>query len=260
MTKLTFDPNLDCAPDWTPDGRRVLFSSTRDGPANLYAQAADGTGVVQRLTTSDTAQFLNSVTPDGAYALVTQWSPKSGYDIFLLPFAALIQRSGVASAPGMNYLSIAQALVQSPSIDHGAVASPDGRFFAYLSKESGRPEIYVRPFPGASEGRWQVSINGGTAPRWAPSGRELFYLSSANTLMSVAVQPAMTTFSAGTPTKLLEAKYAAPGEYGIYDVSPDGKRFLMMKETEPTEPDATPATMIVVLNWFEELKARSAAP
>jgi hypothetical protein len=114
----------------------------------------------------------------------------------------------------------------------------------------------VRPFPGASEGLWQVSINGGTSPRWDPSGKELFYLSRENALMSVAVQPGMTTFTAGTPTKLLEAKYAAPGEFGGYDVSPDGKRFLMMKETDVLESTAAPASMIVVLNWFEELRSR----
>jgi len=256
MTRLTFDPGMDCNPNWTPDGRRILFSSTRDGLANLYAQTD---GAVQRLTTSDAAQFVNSVTRDGAYMLVSQWTAKSRYDIFLFPFAALVQRSGVSSAPGMNYSSIAQALVQSPRTDHGAVISPDGRFFAYLSHESGRPEIWVRPFPRASEGRWQVSINGGTAPKWDPSGRELFYLSSANTLMSVAVQPSETTFRAGTPTKLLEAKYAAPGEYGIYDVSPDSRRFLMMKETDVFESTAAPADMIVVLNWFEDLEAQSAA-
>ena len=243
-------PAWTASPAWTPDGRRVIFASTRNGLANLYAQAADGTGDVQRLTTADTAHFVNSVTPDGAYVLAGQWSPKSAYDIIYFPLKGLMQRAGVESSPLM-----AETLVQTPSIDYGAMISPDGRFFAYISHESGRPEIYVRPFPRASEGRWQVSTNGGTAPVWARSGKELYYLSSVNTLMSVIVHPAMTTFSSGTPTKLLEAKYATPGEFGIYDVSSDGKRFLMMKETGPTEPDATSASMIVVLNWFEELKS-----
>jgi serine/threonine-protein kinase len=255
LTKLTFDPNMDCGPNWMPDGRRVLFSSTRDGVANLYAQTADGTGAVQRLTTSNTAQFVNSVTPDGAYVLGVQWSPKTAYDIVLFPLAGRVQHPGVAPAQGTN-ASIVKTLVQTPGVEYGAQISPDGRFFAYLSHESGRPEIYVRPFPGASEGRWQVSVNGGTGPGWAPSGRELFYLSSENALMSVAVQPSETTFRAGTPTKLLEAKYAAPGELGTYAVSPDGRRFLMMKETDVFEPTAAPVSMIVVLNWFEELRSR----
>jgi serine/threonine-protein kinase len=258
LTRLTFDPNMDCIARWTPDGRWVLFSSTRDGIANLYAQTADGTGAVQRLTTSDTAQFVNSVTPDGANVLGVEWSPKSGYDIVLFPLAGLMQRPGVASASGTNSSTL-RVLVQTPATDYGAAISPDGRFFAYISHESGRPEIYVRPFPRASEGRWQVSMNGGTGPLWARSGNEIFYLSRENALMSVAVQPGMTTLSAGTPTKLLEAKYASPGEFGSYDVSSDGRRFLMMKETDVFESTAAPADMIVVLNWFEEIKAQSAA-
>jgi Tol biopolymer transport system component len=249
---------MDCIARWTPDGRWVLFSSTRDGIANLYAQTADGTGAVQRLTTSDTAQFVNSVTPDGANVLGVEWSPKSGYDIVLFPLAGLMQRPGVASASGTNSSTL-RVLVQTPATDYGAAISPDGRFFAYISHESGRPEIYVRPFPRASEGRWQVSMNGGTGPLWARSGNEIFYLSRENALMSVAVQPGMTTLSAGTPTKLLEAKYASPGEFGSYDVSSDGRRFLMMKETDVFESTAAPADMIVVLNWFEEIKAQSAA-
>jgi eukaryotic-like serine/threonine-protein kinase len=248
MTKLTFDPSMDCIPAWTPDGRWILFASTRNGVANLYAQAFDGTGEVRRLTTSDTAHFVNSVTPDGTYVLAVPWSPKSNFDIIHLPLKGLLQSSGVGSGIGA-----AETLVQTPGTDYAAMISPDGRFFAYLSNESGRPEIYVRPYPRASEGRWQVSRNGGTAPVWGRDGKELFFLNSANTLMSVKVYASSTTFSAGNPTKVLDAKYAS-GEFGTYDVAPDG-RFLMMKETGSPEPDATPASMIVVLNWFEELKA-----
>src|SRR5262249_11909119 len=109
------------------------------------------------------------------------------------------------------------------------------------------------PFPRANNARWQISIDGGSAPVWARSGRELFYLNNANELMSVPVQPSATTFRAGAPSKLLEAKYAVPGQFGIYDVSPDGNRFLMFKES--VRPDGMRASMIVVLNWFEELKA-----
>jgi serine/threonine-protein kinase len=249
MTKLTFDPSMDCIPAWTPDGRWVLFTSTRNGVANLYAQAFDGTGEVRRLTTADTAHFVNSVTPDGTHVLAAQWSPKTAYDIIHFPLKGLPQSSEVNS----NALA-AETLVQTPGIDYAAMISPDGRFLAYLSHESGRQEIYVRPYPRASDGRWQVSPNGGTAPVWGRDGKELFYLSSANTLMSVKVNASSKTFSAGNPTKVLDATYTTPAEFGTYDVSPDG-RFLMMKETGPAEPDAAPANIIVVLNWFEELKA-----
>jgi tricorn protease-like protein len=248
MTKLTFDPSMDCGGAWTPDGRWIVFASTRNGLANVYAQAADGTGGVQRLTAADTAHFANSVAPNGTHVLGAQWSTKTAYDIIRFPLTRSAQRAGAESTP-----LVPEILVQTPSGEYGAMISPDGRFFAYVSHESGRPEVYIRPYPRAGDGKWQVSTNGGTAPIWARNGKELYFLSSANTLMSVSVNTTRT-FGAGSPTKLLDARYAAPGELGIYDVSTDG-RFLMMKETGPTEPDAAPASMIVVLNWFEELKA-----
>jgi eukaryotic-like serine/threonine-protein kinase len=256
LVRVTFDPALDTIPAWTPDGRWIVFGSNRNGVSNLYAQAADGTGDTLRLTTSDTAQFVNSITPDGRYALGAQWSPKTSYDIFLFPISGLMRRADAVSAAQAN--SSTQLLLQTPGTDFAAMISPDGHYFAYQSYESGMPEIYVRPFPRANEGRWQVSIDGGTGPIWARSGKELFYLNRERTLMSVAVQPAITNFRAGTPTKLLEANYATPGDFGSYDVAPDGK-FLMMKEAGSTAPDASPASMVVVLNWFEELRAQSAA-
>jgi eukaryotic-like serine/threonine-protein kinase len=173
--------------------------------------------------------------------------------IVQIPLQRLVQRPDLAPESGSGTVT-PQFLVQTPAIDFAAMMSPDGRYFAYISFETGLPEIYVRPFPRASEGKWQVSSDGGTSPVWARSGRELFYLNRAGMLMSVAVQPGLTTFRAGTPTKLLGTKYVIPGTFGLYAVSPDGSRFLMLKETEAAEPDVAPASMVAVLNWFEELK------
>ena len=133
--------------------------------------------------------------------------------------------------------------------------SPDGRYLAYTSNESGRlREVYVRPFPDVDSGRWQISTAGGTRPAWARNGRELFYLDESNTLTAVPVQTSGSTFDAGKPARVFDAKYAEPYPSRFYDVSPDGRRFLMVKDS-PGGSNATPPIMLVVQNWFEELKA-----
>ena len=153
--------------------------------------------------------------------------------------------------------SEASTLVASPSAEYAANISPDGRYFAYQSAESGgRFAIYVRPYPDASTGPWQISIDGGTAPVWARTGRELFYLDESNTLMMVPVQTSGPQFSSGRPAKVFDTKYS--GNFYSYDVSPDGRRFLMMKES-PAGGQNEPRSMVVVLNWFEEVRRRVAA-
>ena len=132
--------------------------------------------------------------------------------------------------------------------------SPDGHWLAYQSNESNQDEIYVRPFP-SGDGRWPISNGGGTQPLWARNGRELFYR-HGNTLLSVPVETT-ATFSAGTPTTVFEGSYFSPpvGLAGrTYDVSPDGQRFLMIKDAPAGDPNVAPASIDVVLNWFEELK------
>ena len=124
------------------------------------------------------------------------------------------------------------------------------RYFAYQSTESGgRFEIYVRPYPDASKGRWQISTGGGTAPVWSRTGPELFYLDESNTLMAVPFQTSGAQFIPGKPAKVFDTKYW--GNFYSYDVTRDG-RFLMLKESGAG--DRNQARMVVVLNWFEELK------
>ena len=133
--------------------------------------------------------------------------------------------------------------------------SPDGRWLAYQSNESNQDEIYVRPFPSVGDGRWPISTGGGTQPLWAPNGRELFYR-HGNSLLSVPVETTRT-FSAGTPTTVFEGPYFSPpaGLAGrTYDVSRDGQRFLMIKDAPAGDPNAAAASIVVVLNWTEELK------
>ena len=134
--------------------------------------------------------------------------------------------------------------------------SPNGRYLAYTLDESGRREVFVRPFPQVDRGRWQISTAGGTRSAWARNGRELFYLDESNTLIAVPVQTSGATFSAGKPAKVFDAKYSTPLPPRSYDVSPDGKRFLMLKDSAAGDPNATPLRMVLVEHWFEALKQR----
>ena len=132
--------------------------------------------------------------------------------------------------------------------------SPDGRWIAYASNESGRYEIYVRPYPGPG-GKWQISADGGTEPLWNPKGRELFFRNGQK-MMAVDYN-AQPTFSAGKPKMLFEGPYVpTPRSFPDYDVSPDGQRFLMLKAVEQAQASAP---INVVLNWFEELRLKEPA-
>jgi hypothetical protein len=134
--------------------------------------------------------------------------------------------------------------------------SPNGRYIAYAADESGRSEIYVRPFPRVDNGRWQVSTAGGTRPVWARSGRELFYLDASNALTAVPVNTSGPTISPGIPAKLFDSGYAQPNPSRHYDVSADGRRFLMLKASGTADPNTMPLSMVLVEHWFEELKQR----
>jgi serine/threonine-protein kinase len=150
-------------------------------------------------------------------------------------------------------------LVKTPFREGNAEISPNGRWIAYESNENGRNQIYVRPFPNVNGGRWQVSTDSGSQPRWAPSGHELFFfhLGPSSALMSAPVSDG-PPFKTGTPVQVFETASYYRGQSGFgrsYDVSPDG-RFLMIKGASAAEQDATPASITVVTNWFEELKRR----
>ncbi len=249
LTRLTFGPATDQAPVWTPDGRWLVFASTRTGAQNLFSQAVDGTGTAERLTTSAGAQYPTSITPDGTRVVGFETGLKSGNGVFLLPLAHPTSQRDTGPASGAGPSS---PLIQTGLNGTNPEVSPDGRFLAYQSNESGRPEIYVRPFPDVNAGRWLISTGGGLFPRWRADGRELFYMDEAGTLMSVPIQSSETTLRAGAAGKVFDMLYGNPAITTAYDVSADGQRFLMIKD--PVRLLAP--TMVAVTNWFEELKAR----
>jgi serine/threonine-protein kinase len=241
LTRLTIDNAIDGYPLWTPDGHRIIFESNRTGGIyNLYSQAADGTGAADALTKSQNDVWPSSISPDGTRLVLHETGVKTGDDLDVLV---------------LDGKSRPEPLVQTPFAEEHGEISPDGRWLAYDSNESGQQQVHVRPFPNVNGGHWQVSASGGAKPVWAHNGKELFYLSN-NTMMAVPVQTT-STFVAGSPAKLFDAPYYARFTPRVYDVDRNDQRFLMIKEPPGTpDPAAKPASMVVVQNWFEELKAR----
>jgi serine/threonine-protein kinase len=240
LVRLTLDPGQDNYPVWTPDSQRIIFSSNHDGiQPNLWWQAADGTGAAERLTTSGRAQFLNGITPDGKVVVYNETTPTMGRDLLQL------------ALDGTRRVT---PLLQTKYDERNGIVSPDGRWLAYESDNSGTFQIYVRPFPNVGGGQWQVSTAGGRQPLWARSGKELFYFGSDGALLRVSVEGSGTTWNAGMPMKLLEGRYyTGTGSGRAYDVSLDGQRFLMIK-SPGTDASAAPSALIVVQHWDEELK------
>jgi serine/threonine-protein kinase len=253
FTRVNREESLDSVPIWMPDGNRLVWASTRaGGNPNWYRMAADGTGTAERLTTATRTHFPTSITADGRT---------------VLGFAAGVGSMDLISVTISGPESELKPLIATPASEYGAELSPDGQWIAYHSGESGEDQVYVRPYPNVDGGRWQVSNAGGTRPAWSRDGRELFYLNRDGFLTSVAVLPAAGgQFSAGLPAQILKTAYARGRttlglDVRAYDVSPDGRRFLMLTEP-PAPPVSTLSPRIVVaLNWGEELKARlPAAP
>jgi serine/threonine protein kinase/Tol biopolymer transport system component len=250
LTKLTYGPALDTQPIWTHDGQSVIFSSgTAIGARNLFRVAADGTGTTDQLTHGTADVIANAVTPDGK-GLIFQ-------EVRLVGGGTSVDRSDLMLLPLVGEHR-PQPLLQRPFGEANAELSPDGRWLAYQSNESGRQEIYVRPFPNVETGkRTQVSTSGGQRPLWARNGRELFYVSTGGTLMSVPVTTAGPTFANEKPSNLFDhpslSFVGPPGR--AYDVSRDS-RFLMTQESSAAGEQPQSARLVIVLNWFEELKTR----
>jgi len=237
LTRLTRDPGLNRSPIWTPDGRRVAFSAVRDGTEAIYWQAADGSGSAERLTQSEDVQLPTSFSQDGTKLLFDQ-PGTAPYNL------------GVASLTGERKTEL---ILREEFSEGQGVISPDGRWLAYQSNESGSNEVYVRPFPEVNTGRWQVSTGGGTRPLWARNGRELFYYLPPGVVMAVQVLE-RPRFAAGAPQVVFKGTYLSPQTERMYDVSPDGRRFLMIKNAPQDGEALPPPQLVVVQNWFEELK------
>ena len=248
LTRLTFDPGQDEYPVWMPDGRRLVFGSGPSNAQNVFWQSADGTGTPTRLTESPNDQDPQTVTPDGKLIIVRELVG-GGADLTTLAFPSDPDSATTSQDRGTSTLS---RLIKTTFNEGNAEISPDGRWLAHESNESGRAEVYVRPFPNVSGGRWQVSTGGGRMPLWSRNGQELFYVSPDAALMGVPVEPG-PSWRGGTPARILQGPYFYGNAGRTFDIMPDGKRFLMIKpggagETAPSQ------NLVLVQNWFEELK------
>jgi serine/threonine-protein kinase len=238
LTRLTFDPGTDQYPVWSRDGRTIVFGSPREGSVSLYRQSADGSSAAERLTEAVGEQLSYAMTPDGTALVFRQITPQGS------------SLSMLALDGGGRTTTLLEERFELRNAD----ISPDGRWLAYQSNETERTEVYVRPLSNPDSARWQISTGGGIQPLWSRDGRELFYLDLEGVLMGVPVQLSAAAFSGGSPTRLLERAYFANFLAGRnYDVSPDGRRFLMIKEGEDDAATATTSDLVVVQNWFEEL-------
>jgi len=243
LERFTKDPTGNPLVTWSPDGSQLVFGSERSGVSNVYRQASDGSGEPERVLASDALQMPISYTPDGRL-LVSMDVKGQLRDIYLMT---------------LDGKRKSEPLIHGPANELWAEVSPDGRWVAYDSDESGQFEVYVRPFPDAYRGsRWQISAAGGRQPVWSRDGRELFYRDFSGALMAVPVA-AGPGFAPGRAVRLFEgSSYLGSGAQGggrTYDVSPDGSRFLMVRVGDQS---STP--LVVVLNWFEELKRLAPVP
>jgi len=234
FTRLTFEGRLNTRAVWSPDGRSVWFISDRDGHGGLYRKRSDGSdqaALFEGLADQDVQEVVLSAQGEPAIVRVGSWQ---GRDLWS------VDEGGKG-----------QALLSASHEETGATLSPDGRWMAYVSDESGTNEVYVRPFPDAGASRQQLSRAGGTQPLWSHSGREIFYINGDGSMVAARVVTEPTFRIEGE-----SALFAVTGEqdavYRVYDVSRDDQRFLMLLRIEQDD-DGASDRLILVRNWYTEL-------
>src|SRR5262245_12308608 len=249
-SRLTNDPRMGAfSPVWTPDGKRVAYSSLLSG-RNLYWQRADGTGEVQRLTNSPNNQTPVSCHPTGKFLAVEEINPRNSSrlsDIMILPIEGS-ETDGWKPGTPTPFLNTEFA-------EMDPTFSPDGKWLAFTSNKSGRLEVYVRPFP-ASPGEWTISTGSGGGARfpiWSRARPELFYTTLQGEIMMVSYTVEGAAFRAGKPEPWSKERFQTAGTVRFFDLHPDGNRFLL--SPMPRQDTSVKQDRVVfVFNWFDELK------
>jgi Tol biopolymer transport system component len=236
-SRLTYGPTAHLRPLWAPNGRTILFSL---GPSfNMFRLSLAGGGSEERVTESPVRQLPLDWSRDGRFVLYTEAGPDTGLDLWVLP----VTSEGRVSPGGKPWPFVRERFDQTE-----ARFSPDGRWVAYQSDESGRNEVYVRSFPEPRE-KLRISTGGGLFPGWGTGGMELFYQSLDGKLMGVALRPARTTLEASLPRGLFSLPTGLPAP-NIYEVAPDGQHFLAGDLAAGREP------LNVIVNWPALLKKK----
>ena len=247
MSRLTFDPEDDVNPVWTPDGRRIVYGSKRGGSAfyNLYWQLADGSGDAQLLLESRDSHLIpGSWHPTGRYLAFHRIAQQNNPDLMILP----MEGSDAAGwKPGTPTV-----FLKTPANEQVPTFSPDGRWIAYYSEESGRNEVYVRPFPGPG-GKWQISTQGGTYPTWSRTRQELFYATLDQHIMVVPYRVEGSSIQPGKPSLWAETMFTL-GQYRRFTLHPSGDRMAIGKQPDAQVKDH----VVVIFNFFDELRRTAA--
>jgi dipeptidyl aminopeptidase/acylaminoacyl peptidase len=228
LTRFTTHPAVDGYPLWSPDGRRLAFHSQRNGTIDLWARAASGAGADELLLSAPDNEWPLHWSRDGRFLLFQRSDLSGGFDLWALPMTG----GDRAAIP----------VATTPFIERLGEFSPDGRWVAYETDESGQAEVVVQSFP-APGGRWPVSTDGGSAPRWRADGRELYFVARDGTMMAVAVPVAAERFEPGPPAALFETHLGAQTFKNQYAVAGDG-RFVLTSVTATT----TAPPINVILN------------
>jgi len=238
--RFTTDPGVDNFPAWAPEGSRIAFVSTRNGLTSIYQKSSNGAGAEEAVITSAEPKYNPQWSPDGRYILYSQTNAPTNVDLLLLPL------SGERKP---------QPFLQTSFIEGQARFSPDGRWVAYISNETGQFEVYVQSFPVTS-GKVPISSGGGSQPHWRGDGRELYYYTPDRKLMAVEVNGEGSTFKVGVPRPLFNIRVVGAGidqgfpGNGYYAPARDGKRFLVT--TSPESPERQQIN--IILNWTADLK------
>ena len=246
LSRITLDPGYDGKPLWSPSGDSLVFHSSRDGARNLYWKSADGSGQAQRLTESlDRGQQVpNSWHPTGKYLAFFETDLEGGNDIRILALDG-DDSSGWKSGQVTTFFN-------SSFSEQFPAFSPDGRWLAYQSNESGQFEIYVRPFPGPGR-KWPISSGGGTHPSWSKNGREFFYLAPTRQIMVATYTAEGETFERSRPRLWSEARIAGGSFFRGYDPHPDGERVAVLTAADG-EVEEKRDKVVLIENFFELLR------
>jgi serine/threonine-protein kinase len=245
MTRLTFGGGANLTPVWSPDGRYIAF----EGPGGTWWVRSDGAGKPQPLIQSRNRLIPASFTPDGKRLAYMEVNPRTAYDIW----TAAIESDGAGLRAGKP-----ESFLQTPADEREAAFSPDGRWLAYTSAESGKFEVYGRAFPDKG-GKWQISIAGGEYPVWSGNGHELFFRGDDNRIMVATYSAKADSFVPDKPRLWSDKQLANIGTISTYDLAPDGKRIAGVMPVETLETPGAQQTqnhVVFLMNFADELQRK----